>query len=333
MLQPALSGWKAETLGDDIVWIKPDKEGKLRAINPENGLFGVAPGTSMSTNSAAIESMKKDTIFTNVALTPDGDVWWEGLTKDAPEGLVDWHGNLWSKDLGTPAAHPNSRFCFPMSNTTTLCSDWEKPEGVVLDAILFGGRRATNVPLVLESYSWQHGVFLGATISSEQTAAAEGPVGKLRRDPFAMLPFCGYNMADYFGHWLSMADRKLQLPRIFQVNWFRKDSDGKFLWPGFSENIRPLAWVVDRLEGKAQGVETPIGVIPASAELDTEGLEISEEQLQQLFEIDFEAWSYEVKGTAQFFEQFGGKLPRDLAIELSQLEDRLKSSLGAAVKA
>jgi phosphoenolpyruvate carboxykinase (GTP) len=220
-----------------------------------------------------------------------------------------------------------------MSNTTTLCSDWEKPEGVVLDAILFGGRRATNVPLVLESYSWQHGVFLGATISSEQTAAAEGPVGKLRRDPFAMLPFCGYNMADYFGHWLSMADRKLQLPRIFQVNWFRKDSDGKFLWPGFSENIRPLAWVVDRLEGKAQGVETPIGVIPADGELNTEGLEISEEQLQQLFEIDFEAWSYEVKGTAQFFEKFGGKLPRDLAIELSQLEERLKSSLGAAVKA
>ena len=332
MLQPSLPGWKAETLGDDIVWIKPDSEGKLRAINPENGLFGVAPGTSMSTNSAAIESMKKDTIFTNVALTPDGDVWWEGLTKEAPEGLIDWHGNPWSKDLGTPAAHPNSRFCFPMSNTTTLCSDWEKPEGVVLDAILFGGRRATNVPLVLESYSWQHGVFLGATISSEQTAAAEGPVGKLRRDPFAMLPFCGYNMADYFGHWLSMADKNLQLPRIFQVNWFRKDSDGKFLWPGFSENIRPLAWIVDRLEGKAEGIQTPIGVIPASAELNTKGLEISEQQLEELFDVDFEAWVYEVEATGQFFEQFGKKLPTQLALELMQLQARLKSAEGATVK-
>jgi phosphoenolpyruvate carboxykinase (GTP) len=332
MLQPSLPGWKAETLGDDIVWIKPDSEGKLRAINPENGLFGVAPGTSVCTNSAAIESMKKDTIFTNVALTPDGDVWWEGLTKEAPEGLIDWHGNPWSKDLGTPAAHPNSRFCFPMSNTTTLCSDWEKPEGVVLDAILFGGRRATNVPLVLESYSWQHGVFLGATISSEQTAAAEGPVGKLRRDPFAMLPFCGYNMADYFGHWLSMADKNLQLPRIFQVNWFRKDSDGKFLWPGFSENIRPIAWIVDRLEGKAEGIQTPIGVIPASAELNTSGLEISEQQLEELFEIDFEAWSYEVSATGQFFEQFGEKLPSQLSLELLQLEARLKNAQGASLK-
>ena len=220
-----------------------------------------------------------------------------------------------------------------MSNTTTLCSDWEKPEGVVLDAILFGGRRATNVPLVLESYSWQHGVFLGATISSEQTAAAEGPVGKLRRDPFAMLPFCGYNMADYFGHWLSMAEKNLQLPRIFQVNWFRKDVDGEFLWPGFSENIRPLAWVVSRLEGKSEGVQTPIGVIPAEGELDLAGLEITDSQMEQLFDVDFEAWSYEVQGTAKFFEQFGDKLPAQLAIELLQLEARLKNSQGASISA
>jgi phosphoenolpyruvate carboxykinase (GTP) len=325
MLQPKLAGWKAETLGDDIVWIRPDAEGYLRAINPENGLFGVAPGTGMSTNSAAIESMRKDTIFSNVALTADGDVWWEGLTDEAPEGLTDWLGNPWGKDLGTPAAHPNSRFCFRMSNTTTLCDDWEKPEGVVLDAILFGGRRATNIPLVLESYSWQHGVFLGATISSEQTAAAEGPVGKLRRDPFAMLPFCGYNMADYFSHWLSMGDRNLKLPRIFQVNWFRKDSTGSFLWPGFAENIRPLAWVVDRLENKAEGLATPLGVIPKDGELKLEGLDISSSQLQELFDIDYEAWSYEVLGTGQFFDQFGEKLPAQLAVELERLRERLLS--------
>ena len=331
MLQPKLAGWKAETLGDDIVWIRPDSEGRLRAVNPENGLFGVAPGTGMNTNSAAIESMREGVIFTNVALTPQGDVWWEGLTKEAPEGLIDWHGNPWDKESGMPAAHPNSRFCMPMQNTTTLCDDWDSPEGVALDAILFGGRRATNVPLVLESYSWQHGVFLGATISSEQTAAAEGPVGKLRRDPFAMLPFCGYNMADYFSHWLSFGDQSLKLPRIFQVNWFRKDSDGKFLWPGFSENIRPLAWVVDRLEGKAEGEATPIGVIPAAGELDVSGLDISQMQLEELFEIDFESWIYEVQGTGKFFESFGEKLPAQLEFELIQLEARLRSSLGAKV--
>jgi phosphoenolpyruvate carboxykinase (GTP) len=218
-----------------------------------------------------------------------------------------------------------------MKNTTTLCDDWDSPEGVPLDAILFGGRRATNVPLVLESYSWQHGVFLGATISSEQTAAAEGPVGKLRRDPFAMLPFFGNNMADYFSHWLSFGDRQLKLPRIFQVNWFRKDADGKFLWPGFAENIRPLAWVVDRLEGKAEGVTTPIGVIPAEGELDVSGLEISSSQMEELFDIDYEAWIYEVQGTSKFFEGFGEKLPAQLEFELIQLEARLKSSQGASV--
>ncbi len=329
MIQPTLPGWKAETLGDDIVWIKPDSEGNLRAINPENGLFGVAPGTSLRTNSAAINSMAKDTIFTNVAMTPQGDVWWEGLTDTPPEGLVDWRGEPWRKESGTPAAHPNARFCFPMTNTVTLCDDWAEPQGVVLDAILFGGRRATNVPLVLESYSWQHGVFLGATISSEQTAAAEGPVGKLRRDPFAMLPFCGYNMADYFSHWLAMAEQNLKLPRIFQVNWFRKDEAGKFLWPGFGENIRALAWIVSRLEGEAEGQVSPIGTIPGPGELDLDGLTISQSSLDDLFEIDSDAWLVEVQSTIEFFAGFGEKLPAQLELELLQLEARLRDHQSA----
>lgn len=331
MIQPSLPGWKAETLGDDIVWIKPDSEGNLRAINPENGLFGVAPGTSLRTNSAAINSMAKDTIFTNVAMTPQGDVWWEGLTDTPPKGLVDWRGDLWDEDAGTPAAHPNARFCFPMTNTVTLCDDWAEPQGVVLDAILFGGRRATNVPLVLESYSWQHGVFLGATISSEQTAAAEGPVGKLRRDPFAMLPFCGYNMADYFSHWLAMAEQNLKLPRIFQVNWFRKDETGKFLWPGFGENIRALAWIVSRLEGEAVGQASPIGTIPGPGELDLDGLTISQSSLDELFEIDSDAWLVEVQSTIEFFAGFGEKLPAQLELELLQLEARLRDHQSAKV--
>lgn len=333
MIQPTLQGWKAETLGDDIVWIKPDRNnGQLRAINPENGLFGVAPGTSLKTNSAAIQSMSKDTIFTNVAMTPEGDVWWEGLTENPPEGLIDWHGNLWSQDSGTPAAHPNARFCFPMANTVTLCEDWAEPDGVVLDAILFGGRRATNVPLVFESHSWQHGVFLGATISSEQTAAAEGPVGKLRRDPFAMLPFCGYNMADYFSHWLSMADHDFKLPRIFQVNWFRKDASGNFLWPGFGENIRALAWIVARLEGTAAGLASPIGTIPGPDELALDGLQITQANLEELFEIDSEAWLIEVQSTMEFFASFGEKLPAQLELELLQLEARLREYQSAPIR-
>ncbi|SCX15212.1 phosphoenolpyruvate carboxykinase (GTP) [Candidatus Aquiluna sp. UB-MaderosW2red] len=328
MLQPSIPGWKVETLGDDIVWIRPDASGRLRAINPENGLFGVAPGTSANTNSAAIESMSYGTIFTNVALTKDGDVWWEGLSKVAPEGLIDWKGNQWEPDMG-PAAHPNSRFCFPMSNTTTLCQDWEKPEGVELDAILFGGRRATNVPLVAKSYSWQHGVFMGATISSEQTAAAEGPVGKLRRDPFAMLPFCGYNMADYFDHWLSMGESSTPeaLPKIFQVNWFRKGAEGQFLWPGFAENSRVIEWIINQLEGKNKGVATPVGIVPAEGELNLFGLAVSEQDLDELFEIDFESWSIEVESTRAFFAGFGKKLPMQLELELSSLESRLKGQV------
>ena len=322
MLQPSIPGWKVETLGDDIVWIHKDDEGRLRAINPENGLFGVAPGTSSSTNSAAIASLKKGVIYTNVALTEEGDVWWEGLTKEAPEGLTDWQGNPWSKDLGTPAAHPNSRFCFPMNDVVTKCDDWENPEGVALDAILFGGRRASNIPLVTESFGWQHGVFMGATISSEQTAAAEGPVGKLRRDPFAMLPFCGYNMADYFAHWLSFANEK-HLPRIFQVNWFRKAADGSFLWPGFAENSRVIEWIINRLENRHEGQATPIGIIPSQGELNLEGLEISQAQFDELFEIDPESWQIEAELTHKFFDGFGSKLPIELAMQLAALEFRL----------
>ena len=333
MLRPTIPGWKVETLGDDIVWITPGKNGKLRAINPENGLFGVAPGTSDGTNLAAMESMSQNVLFTNVATTPDGDVWWEGMTKTPPANLTDWKGQPWTPESGTLAAHPNSRFCFPMSNTATLCSDWDNPEGVELDAILFGGRRATNVPLVVQSRSWEHGVFMGATISSEQTAAAEGPVGVLRRDPFAMLPFCGYNMADYFSHWLSFADRvpRESLPKIFQVNWFRKGTDGSFLWPGFGENSRVIDWIIGRLEQKNQGVESPIGTMPDMSELNLEGLDLSATTLQELFDVDPESWIYEVRSTEQFFAKFGEKLPAKLAGELIELEARLLQEQRAMV--
>jgi phosphoenolpyruvate carboxykinase (GTP) len=333
MLRPTIPGWKVETLGDDIVWITPGKSGKLRAINPENGLFGVAPGTSDGTNLAAMESMSQNVLFTNVATTPDGDVWWEGMTKTPPANLTDWKGQPWTPESGTLAAHPNSRFCFPMSNTATLCSDWDNPEGVELDAILFGGRRATNVPLVVQSRSWEHGVFMGATISSEQTAAAEGPVGVLRRDPFAMLPFCGYNMADYFSHWLSFADRvpRESLPKIFQVNWFRKGTDGSFLWPGFGENSRVIDWIIGRLEQKNQGVESPIGTMPDMSELNLEGLDLSATTLQELFDVDPESWIYEVRSTEQFFAKFGEKLPAKLAGELIELEARLLQEQRAMV--
>ena len=333
MLRPTIPGWKVETLGDDIVWITPGKNGKLKAINPENGLFGVAPGTSAATNLAAMESMNKNVLFTNVATTPDGDVWWEGMTKTPPANLTDWKGQPWTPESGTLAAHPNSRFCFPMSNTATLCSDWDNPEGVELDAILFGGRRATNVPLVVQSRSWEHGVFMGATISSEQTAAAEGPVGVLRRDPFAMLPFCGYNMADYFSHWLSFADRvpRESLPKIFQVNWFRKGTDGSFLWPGFGENSRVIDWIIGRLEQKNPGVASPIGTMPDMSELNLEGLGLSATTLQELFDVDPESWIYEVRSTEQFFAKFGEKLPAKLAGELIELEARLLQEQRAMV--
>jgi phosphoenolpyruvate carboxykinase (GTP) len=296
-------------------------------MNPEYGIFGVAPGTTATTNSAAVESMSHGVIFTNVALTPDGDVWWEGLSEQPPEGLTDWRGNPWSQDSGTLAAHPNSRFCLPVANVATISPDWNEGSGVPLDAILFGGRRAKNVPLVAQSLSWQHGVFMGATISSEQTAAAEGPVGKLRHDPFAMLPFCGYNMADYFAHWLSIADKTSEedLPKIFQVNWFKKGSDGKFLWPGFAENIRVLDWIIGRLEGTNQGMESPVGIVPKAGELNTAGIDVDQGTLDELLEVDPEAWTKEVESITEFFEGFGQRMPKQLFDELAKLETRINA--------
>jgi phosphoenolpyruvate carboxykinase (GTP) len=327
MLQSQVPGWKVETLGDDIVWMAPNDKGKIRAINPENGLFGVAPGTGLSTNKVAVDSMREGAIFTNVATTKDGDVWWEGLTDDVPDHLIDWKGDPWDKDSGKTAAHPNARFCLPIDQVTSLSDNWAEPEGVELDAILFGGRRATNVPLAVRSLNWQHGVFLGATIASEQTAAAEGPIGILRRDPFAMLPFCGYNMGDYFGHWLSFAEKldPANLPTIFQVNWFRKDENGKFIWPGFGENMRVLQWIVGQIEGKDSSVATPIGLVPKADALNTEGLQLSEEKLDQLLAVDKDTWSHEAVEIARFFEGFGDKMPEELKVELQNLERRLRA--------
>ncbi len=325
MLKPSIPGWKVETLGDDIVWIAPGDDGRLWAVNPENGLFGVAPGTSEKTNKAAMDSLVSDVLFTNVATTAYGDVWWEGMSDTPPANITDWQGQPWTEDSGTKAAHPNSRFCVPMRNTASLCADWENPNGVPLDAILFGGRRATNVPLVVQSRSFEHGVFMGATISSEQTAAAEGPVGVLRRDPFAMLPFCGYNMADYFSHWLGLGEKleAKNLPQIFQVNWFRKSKDGEFLWPGFSENARVLEWIIRRVDNEVSGIDSPIGVLPNPADLNLEGLEVSSKDLTELFDVDPEAWLHEVRLTEQFFDQFGEKLPHQLRGELIELEAKL----------
>jgi len=327
MLRPTIPGWKVETIGDDIVWIKPNEDGQLVAINPEAGFFGVAPGTGESTNQAAMETVSSDTVFTNVALTPEGDVWWEGMTDQAPANLIDWQGNPWTPDSGRLAAHPNSRFCVPLANCPQLVSDWQAGEPVVLDAILFGGRRATNVPLVAQSRSWEHGVFIGATMASEQTAAAEGPIGKLRRDPFAMVPFAGYNMAQYWSHWLSMGkvSDPSKLPKIFQVNWFKKGTDGSFLWPGFGENSRVIAWIMGKLSGELVGRESAIGQLPAAGELNLSGLEIEQSTLDQLFEIDPESWSAEIETIKEFFDGFGDQLPSELELQLNELERRIES--------
>jgi phosphoenolpyruvate carboxykinase (GTP) len=327
MLRPTIPGWKVQTIGDDIVWIKPNDQGHLVAINPEAGLFGVAPGTGESTNQAAMETIVSNTVFTNVALTPEGDVWWEGMTDKAPENLIDWQGNPWTPDSGRLAAHPNSRFCVPLANCPQLVSDWEAGEPVVLDAILFGGRRATNVPLVAQSRSWQHGVFIGATMASEQTAAAEGPIGKLRRDPFAMVPFAGYNMARYWAHWLSIGKTSdpSKLPKIFQVNWFKKGKDGSFLWPGFGENSRVIAWVIGKVSGETLGSDSPLGQLPATGELDLSGLDINQETIDQLFDIDPASWSAEIDTIKDFFEEFGDELPAELKTELAELETRIQS--------
>jgi len=328
MLEPTIPGWKVETVGDDICWMRFGEDGRLYAINPEAGFFGVAPGTGDSTNANAIAALHGNVIFTNVGLTDDGDVWWEGMTDEPPAHLTDWKGNSWTPDSDEPAAHPNSRFTAPAEQCPIIADSWEDPAGVPISAILFGGRRATNVPLVNESFDWKHGVFIGATVSSEQTAAAEGTVGALRRDPFAMLPFCGYNMADYWGHWLKVGEATTpdKLPRIFQVNWFRKNAEGKFIWPGFGENSRVLAWIVARLEGDVDAVETPIGRLPKDGDLNLDGLEISDDVITELFKVDAASWSAEADLTKEYFEQFGEHTPAELYTQLEDLKERLAQS-------
>jgi phosphoenolpyruvate carboxykinase (GTP) len=325
MVIPTVPGWKAETIGDDIAWMKFGDDGRLRAINPEFGFFGVAPGTNMETNPNAMRTLTRNTVFTNTALTDDGDVWWEGIGIDAPSHLTSWKRRDWAPGSEEPAAHPNSRFCAPASQCPVIADEWEDPKGVPISAVLFGGRRATTVPLVYESRDWEHGVFVGATMGSEKTAAAVGGLGELRQDPFAMLPFCGYNMADYFGHWLTMPRRTdpAKLPRIYGVNWFRKGDDGKFLWPGYGENSRVLAWIVGRLEGTAGGEDTPIGVVPRPADLDLDGLDVAHEDVAAALSVDPEQWKAEIGRARTYFETFGGKLPPALADQLSALEQRL----------
>ncbi|MCX8527241.1 MAG: phosphoenolpyruvate carboxykinase (GTP) [Candidatus Nanopelagicales bacterium] len=325
MLEPTVKGWKVETVGDDIAWMRFGEDGRLYAINPEAGFFGVAPGTGMHTNANAIRTLTGNCIFTNVALTDEGDVWWEGMTESAPAHLIDWKGNDWTPASTEPSSHPNSRFTAPAGQCPSIAPNWEDPAGVPIDAILFGGRRATNVPLVTESFDWAHGVFLGSTVSSEMTAAAVGGVGQLRRDPFAMLPFCGYNMADYWNHWLKIgsftsADK---LPKVYSVNWFRKDANGKFIWPGFGENSRVLAWIVDRLAGNAEAQDTAIGRLPADGALDLDGLDLTAEQVAELFHVDPTTWSAEADLTQEYYDQFGDRVPAVLREQLAGLRSRL----------
>ncbi|MFM7060616.1 MAG: phosphoenolpyruvate carboxykinase (GTP) [Actinomycetes bacterium] len=325
MLIPSIPGWRAETIGDDIAWMKFGPDGRLRAINPEFGFFGVAPGTNMETNPNALHTLDANTVFTNVALTDDGDVWWEGLTEDPPAHLIDWKRNDWTPASGTDAAHPNSRFCVPASQCPVIADEWEDPAGVPIDAILFGGRRASTVPLVFESRDWEHGVFVGATMGSEKTAAAFGGLGDLRRDPMAMLPFCGYNMGDYFAHWLTMPSHtdRAKLPHIFGVNWFRKDESGKFLWPGYGENSRVLKWVFERCEGEGSGVETAIGTVPTLEDLDLAGLDADPSKVEAAVAVRAEEWKQEVGFIRDHFDSVGERLPADLRTQLDALEARL----------
>ena len=328
MMVPTLPDWKVETVGDDIAWMKFGSDGRLYAVNPEAGFFGVAPGTGTRTNPNAIEMVSRNTVFTNCAKTDDGDIWWEGMTGEPPAHAIDWRGDDWTPDEDTTAAHPNARFTVPISQCPSAAPEWDDPKGVPIDAMLFGGRRATVVPLVHEARDWRHGVFLGSIMSSETTAAAAGAVGQLRFDPMAMLPFCGYNMGDYFAHWLRAGERQgAKLPKIFYVNWFRKDSGGKFLWPGFGENARVLAWIFRRCEGSAQARETSIGLVPPVGEggIDTTGLDVSDETMKKLLEVDDASWKEQLPQMHEHHARFGDHLPHELRAQFDSLEARLES--------
>ncbi len=326
MLEPSLPGWKAETIGDDIAWMRFGKDGRLYAVNPEAGFFGVAPGTGVSTNRNAVDTLHANAIYTNTALTDDGDVWWEGLTDTPPASLIDWQGNAWTPDCGRPAAHPNARFAVPAQQCPAIAKEWDDPAGVPISAILFGGRRASAIPLVTEAFDWQHGVYIAANVASETTAAAEAKVGELRRDPFAMLPFCGYAMSDYFNHWLKLAEGRDvgKLPRIFMVNWFRKGANGKFLWPGFGDNSRVLKWIVERCEGRAAAVDSPVGRLPDGEGIDVSGLSVSPSDMAELLLVDPAVWAEEIKASVADFHALGG-VPDALWAEQKALELRLEA--------
>ena len=332
MLNPTIPGWKVETIGDDICWMKFGDDGRLYAINPEAGFFGVAPGTGMDSNPNAMHSLTENCIFTNVAETDDGDVWWEGMTRKPPAHLIDWKGNDWTPDTGTPAAHPNARFTAPAAQCPVIAKEWEDTKGVPISAILFGGRRASVVPLVNEARDWTQGTFFGSILASEKTAAAAGKIGELRRDPMAMLPFCGYNMADYWEHWLSIGEHEgARLPKIFYVNWFRKDEDGKMMWPGFGENSRVLKWVFERCEGTGAAVETPVGNLPAIDALDFDEVDVDQTTMAELLRVDVDGWLQEIPLIEEYYDRFGDHLPAALREEVKQLRQRLeKAKLAAA---